>query len=139
MRSDEISEVIDTDDERQAMQAEPNPCLWCGGNTVIESTRGQVSCPDCGIKGPVNDPHASDWNRLTDDMQFLVRVRNAVIQGRRKHPWRGRHMQFLALLSEVCELAEEVHAAGDDRRKLQRVQEEAMDVAVVALRIVQGR
>ena len=61
-------------------------------------------------------------------------MQRAVERGRKLHPWRGRRHALDALVSELMELRTEVARADDAR-----IRAEAIDVAVVALRIAAGR
>lgn len=58
----------------------------------------------------------------------------AIERGRRLHPWEGTGFQFIALRDEVEELRVAL-ASGN----LTHVRAEALDVAVVALRLRDGR
>jgi hypothetical protein len=61
-------------------------------------------------------------------------MQRAVERGRKLHPWRGRRFAMDALISEVDELRVEVV-----KRDECKIRAEAIDVAVVALRIAAGR
>ena len=61
-------------------------------------------------------------------------LQRAVERGRKLHPWQGRRLAMDALLSEVDELRVEMA-----KRDEYRIRAEAIDVAVVALRIAAGR
>ena len=58
----------------------------------------------------------------------------AIERGRRLHPWEGAGFQFIALLEEAEELRVAL-ASGNPTR----IRAEALDVAVVALRLRDGR
>lgn len=73
-------------------------------------------------------------------MALGKRLDTAIERGRRLHPWRGQATQLVALRSEVDELAREVYGGPCDAWvRQQRIRAEALDVAVVALRIAEGR
>lgn len=64
-----------------------------------------------------------------------IRLQTAVERGRRLHPWMGVENASRALADEVSELASEIY--GTSRDKEQRITEEAIDCAVVAIRIAE--
>lgn len=66
------------------------------------------------------------------------KLQAAIERGRELHPWRGVTHALSALQSEVDELGQEVYS-GDPPNREGRITSEAIDCAVVAIRIAQRR
>lgn len=67
------------------------------------------------------------------------RLRAALERARKLHPWVSVEKQFQALVCETHELAAEVQKIHGHHDNHQRVIDEAIDCAVVAIRIAERR
>lgn len=67
------------------------------------------------------------------------KLQAAIERGRKLHPWQGMGAQVVDLAEEISELSAEVWKWDNGNGSIERIKSEAIDCAVVALRIVERK
>jgi len=96
----------------------------------IEASFASAVDPSCMVIKPINDPKRSKGL----DTALLEKLTLGLADAKDKHP----KPSFEALLSEVGELADEIIRVKEDSipfDQQERIEEEALDVAVIAIRL----